>query len=68
MKVILLFIVFFNVLLYISAAFIANSFDITQLDMVSKIIYSTVFVIFNLGFMAIGLGVYFAKHDKNISL
>lgn len=64
MKVILLFIVFFNVLLYISAAFIASSFDITQLDMVSKIIYSTVFVIFNLGFMAIGLGIYFAKHDK----
>lgn len=61
MKAILFFIVLFNALLYISAAFIANSFDITQLNMVLKVIYAVIFVIFNSGFMAMGLGIYLAK-------
>lgn len=66
MKVISLFIVIFNILLYISAVFIANSFDITQLDTISKVIYAVIFVLFNLGFMAMGLGIYLAQKDKNM--
>ena len=66
MKVISLFIVIFNILLYISAVFIANSFDITQLDTISKVIYAVIFVLFNLGFMATGLGIYLAQKDKNM--
>lgn len=61
LKVMLFLIVLFNVLLYIGAVFIANSLDITQLDMVQKIIYATIFILFNLGFMAMALGIYLAK-------